>query len=217
MGRGVPIFSTAAVFLSWAVLTPSPPHILLDFCHYSSSGKGGSLSCLASGIVGLGMAQPTTVQTNTVPKGHSMGNSQQVPPSSFQNVAFSAMPGLELDLGAEYGLAGEDRGGIGQSTVMTVMRGAEKKNKESLYFLGLLRLYGAGGLPEDHEKGVAAVREAAELGHTEAQTAMGMLLLHGVVRMGAVKGASLRCAFYDVLMRVKLSGLPNRSRKRVKV
>ena len=69
------------------------------------------------------------------------------------------MPGLELDLGAEYGLAGEDRGGIGQSTVMTVMRGAEKKNKESLYFLGLLRLYGAGGLPEDHEKGVAAVRE----------------------------------------------------------
>ena len=208
MGRGVPTFSTAAVFLSWAVLTPSPPHLLLDFCHGNSGGNGNSdrgLSCLASGIVGLGMAQRTTMETNTAPKGHSMGNSQQAPPPFSQNVAFSAMPNLELDLGAEYGLAGEDRGGIGQSTVMTVMRGAEKKNKESLYFLGLLRLYGAGGLPEDHEKGVASVREAAELGHTEAQTAMGMLLLHGVVRMGVVKGVYLRCAFYDVLMGVELS------------
>ena len=94
-----------------------------------------------------------------------------------QDVAFSALPDLELDLGSAYGLTGE---GVAQATVMTVTQGAEKKNKESVYFLGLLHLYGAGGMQEDHEKGVASVREAAELGHVEAMTAMGMLLLHGI-------------------------------------
>mgnify|MGYP004114155863 CR=1 FL=1 len=77
-----------------------------------------------------------------------------------QDVAFSALPDLELDLGSAYGLTGE---GVAQATVMTVTQGAEKKNKESVYFLGLLHLYGAGGMQEDHEKGVASVREAQAL------------------------------------------------------
>ena len=79
-----------------------------------------------------------------------------------------------------------DEGGVAQTTVQTVMQGASKRNPESLYFLGLLRLYGQGGVAEDHEKGLAAIREAAELGHVEAETALGMLLLHGV---GKPKGA----------------------------
>lgn len=100
----------------------------------------------------------------------------------FANVSFSAIPSLELDLGAQYGLSPEtmDEEGVAQSTVQTIMSGASKKSPDSLYFLGLLRLYGQGGLPEDHSKGAAYILEAAELGHVEAQGALGMLLLHGV-------------------------------------
>jgi hypothetical protein len=74
-----------------------------------------------------------------------------------RDVAFSAMKDLELDLGSSYGLSPwtMDAGkGVAQSTVQNVMSGAQKRNPESLYFLGLLRLYGQGGLPEDHAKGM---------------------------------------------------------------
>lgn len=72
-----------------------------------------------------------------------------------QDVAFSAIQNLELDLGSPYGLSpwNMDKDGIAQGTVQNVMTGAHKRNAESLYFLGLLRLYGQGGLPEDHAKG----------------------------------------------------------------
>mmetsp|Transcript_12408 Transcript_12408/g.24518 ORF Transcript_12408/g.24518 Transcript_12408/m.24518 type:complete len:411 (+) Transcript_12408:163-1395(+) len=102
--------------------------------------------------------------------------------NAFANVSFSAIASLELNLGAQYGLSPEtmDEEGVAQSTVGRVMSGASKKSPDSLYFLGLLRLYGQGGLPEDHAKGATNILEAAELGHVEAQGAIGMLLLHGV-------------------------------------
>ena len=52
-------------------------------------------------------------------------------------------------------------------------------NRDSLYFLGLLRLYGQGGLPEDATKAAKNFRHSAEIGHDEAQTAYAMLLYHG--------------------------------------
>lgn len=72
-----------------------------------------------------------------------------------EDVAYSAIRNLELDLGSSYGLSpwNMDKDGVAQGTVQNVMSGAHKRNPESLYFLGLLRLYGQGGLPEDHEKG----------------------------------------------------------------
>ena len=75
--------------------------------------------------------------------------------SNNQQVSFSSMRDLELDLGSAYGLSPwtMEEGGIAQSTVQNVMRGAQKRNPESLYFLGLLRLYGQGGMPEDQQKG----------------------------------------------------------------
>ena len=54
-----------------------------------------------------------------------------------------------------------------------------KKPTASLYFLGLLRLYGQGGLPVDPVKAYANIQEAANLDHHEAQTALGLMLLHG--------------------------------------
>jgi len=87
-------------------------------------------------------------------EGSANGGTATTTPSAAASVAFSAMQNLELDLGAQYGLTPStmDEDGVAASTVQTVMRGAAKRNPESLYFLGLLRLYGQGGLPEDHEK-----------------------------------------------------------------
>ena len=99
---------------------------------------------------------------------------------------------LDMDLGAPYGLspATMDEDGIAPTTVASVRLGAQKRNPESLYFLGLLRLYGHGGLGEDHAVGLGHIREAAELGHVQSQSALGMLLLSGVGLEGGASAVS---------------------------
>lgn len=49
---------------------------------------------------------------------------------------------------------------------------------DSLYFLGLLKLYGISVSPDD-EKALELMRKAAELRHVEAMAALGVMLLHG--------------------------------------
>lgn len=49
---------------------------------------------------------------------------------------------------------------------------------DSLYFLGLLKLYGISVSP-DAGKALEYIRKAAELRHPEAMAALGVMLLHG--------------------------------------
>eukprot|EP00904_Undaria_pinnatifida_P009282 jgi/Undpi1/5484/HiC_scaffold_2.g00763.m1 len=49
---------------------------------------------------------------------------------------------------------------------------------DSLYFLGLLKLYGISVSP-DAGKALECIRKAAELRHLEAMAALGVMLLHG--------------------------------------
>jgi len=49
---------------------------------------------------------------------------------------------------------------------------------DSLYFLGLLKLYGISVSP-DAGKALEYMRKAAELRHLEAMAALGVMLLHG--------------------------------------
>ncbi|CAN0365395.1 unnamed protein product, partial [Ectocarpus sp. 13 AM-2016] len=49
---------------------------------------------------------------------------------------------------------------------------------DSLYFLGLLKLYGISVAP-DADKALEYMRKAAELRHHEAMAALGVMLLHG--------------------------------------
>lgn len=49
---------------------------------------------------------------------------------------------------------------------------------DSLYFLGLLKLYGISVSP-DAVKALELMRKAAELRHLEAMAALGVMLLHG--------------------------------------
>lgn len=49
---------------------------------------------------------------------------------------------------------------------------------DSLYFLGLLKLYGISVAP-DAGKALEYIRKAAELRHHEAMAALGVMLLHG--------------------------------------
>jgi len=49
---------------------------------------------------------------------------------------------------------------------------------DALYFLALMRLYGLG-VAQDEMRAAELFRRAAEKGHKEAESAMGMLLYHG--------------------------------------
>ncbi len=56
-----------------------------------------------------------------------------------------------------------DADGLSPATVTGVLRGAQQRNPDSLYFLGLLRLYGHGGLAEDHTKAAGTILEVVLL------------------------------------------------------
>ena len=69
---------------------------------------------------------------------------------------------------------------VSRPQAAAVERSAGDGDADSKYFLGLLALYGKGGVERDPAKAVGAFRGAAERGHLEAATATGMLLRHGL-------------------------------------
>ena len=83
---------------------------------------------------------------------------------------------MEVQLGADLGIDKDKE--IDNATVRKVMDGVEAGLKESIYFFGLMKLY---GLSLSKEISIAAknFERASKLGHAEATTAYGMLLLHG--------------------------------------
>lgn len=65
-----------------------------------------------------------------------------------------------------------DADGLSPGTITGVLRGAQQRNPDSLYFLGLLRLYGQGGLAEDHTKAAATILEVTAYAPDPSHTHM---------------------------------------------
>ena len=84
---------------------------------------------------------------------------------------------LPLELGQEKGLRSESV--LSNEHVQKILDGVEAGNKESIYYFGLLKLYGIS-LSKSEAIAAQNFRRAAELGHVEATTAYGVLLMTGL-------------------------------------
>uniref|UniRef100_A0A6U4KSW9 Uncharacterized protein n=1 Tax=Phaeomonas parva TaxID=124430 RepID=A0A6U4KSW9_9STRA len=94
--------------------------------------------------------------------------------------------GLDVTLGEEVGLEpGDD---IDPATVNAVIQGAGRGSPESLYFLGLFRLYGMG-MAKDELRALQSFRRAAEAGHPFAQFSLGTMLFSGLGGMRDLRSA----------------------------
>ena len=68
---------------------------------------------------------------------------------------------------------------ISQDQLQKVLSGAANNNKDHLYSLGLLRLYGIT-LARNEEQAIESFKKAADLGHLESITAYAVALLNGI-------------------------------------
>ena len=81
---------------------------------------------------------------------------------------------LLFQIGSELGVNSQTV--IPQSSLIQIMDGIGNKNKDSLYYYGLLKLYGIS-VPQSITIAMESFLEAALLGHIEAMTAYGVLNL----------------------------------------
>ena len=70
-------------------------------------------------------------------------------------------------------------GSVTPENLRNILYGVESGNKESLYFFGLLKLYGIS-VPRDEQVASDSFRRAGDLGHPEAATALGTMLSNGI-------------------------------------
>jgi TPR repeat protein len=90
---------------------------------------------------------------------------------------------IERNLQVAFG--GDDRGltsqlnSISDESLQKILDGFEAGNKESMYFFGILKMYGIS-LPKDTAAAVKSFKTASELGHAEAATALGVMYMTGV-------------------------------------
>jgi TPR repeat protein len=108
---------------------------------------------------------------------------------------------LDLDLGVEKGI--KENSIISSEVLGKILQGVESGNKDNIYFYGLLKLYGISMTKDPKGAGQQFLR-AANLGHTEAISAYGVMLLTGAFgqpdfeeavkyfREGAAKGDMVR-------------------------
>lgn len=99
---------------------------------------------------------------------------------NFQ-ISSSQFPGSNLDaitieVGKEVGVSSTST--ISSENLQKIILGAERGQKDSIYYLGLLKLYGVG-LTKNPAVALENFRKAAALGHLEAQTAAAVMLLTG--------------------------------------
>ena len=83
---------------------------------------------------------------------------------------------MEVNLGEDVGLGSDSD--MDPETVQKVLDGVERGNRESIYFYGLMKMYGIK-VPQDKVIAASMFERAARLGHVEATTAFGMMLMHG--------------------------------------
>jgi TPR repeat protein len=87
----------------------------------------------------------------------------------------AALQSTKPFIGAELFITQDSR--VTAEELSLVLKGKSKGHKESIYYLGLLYLYGLA-VPKDIELAKDNFRSAAALGHVEAHTAFAVLLLN---------------------------------------
>lgn len=83
---------------------------------------------------------------------------------------------LELDLAKAEGLSSNSE--ISSESLDKIIKGVENKNKDSVYFYGLLKLYGIS-LSKDASIAAQYFLQASKLGHKDGTSAYGMCLMSG--------------------------------------
>lgn len=79
-------------------------------------------------------------------------------------------------------------GSVSPENLRNILYGVETGNRESLYFFGLLKLYGIS-VPKDELLASTSFKRAGDLGHPEAATALGTMMLNGIGMMKDYSGA----------------------------
>ena len=100
------------------------------------------------------------------------------------NLCFSK-DNLLVNIGSEIGLSSSNHG-VSQSVLIQINEGVTRKNKESIYYMGILKLYGISHHKSD-ELAAQYFLEAAELGHIEAMTAYCVLKMKHMVSSSEVQ------------------------------
>ena len=83
---------------------------------------------------------------------------------------------VDIDLGLAAGLTKESK--ISFDVLQKTLSGVKAGNKNSIYFYGLLKLYGLG-VNKNPTDAAELFRKSSDLGHVEATTAYGMCLMTG--------------------------------------
>lgn len=101
------------------------------------------------------------------------------PLDSLSPIDGAKLSGLtfEAAIGNEHSIS--RLGSVTPANLRNILYGAEVGNKESLYFFGLLKLYGIS-VPRDEQVASDSFRKAGDLGHPEAATALGTMLSNGI-------------------------------------
>jgi TPR repeat protein len=90
-----------------------------------------------------------------------------------------------IDRNLQVAFGGDDHGltsqlnSISDENLQKILDGFESGNKESVYFFGILKMYGIS-LPKDTAAAVQSFKTASEMGHAEAATALGVMYMTGV-------------------------------------
>lgn len=86
------------------------------------------------------------------------------------------LDGLEVKLGESEGL--DESSIVSQDNLRKILSGVEAGNKENIYFYALLKLYGIS-MSKDLMGAAENFLRASNLGHKEATTAYGVMLMSG--------------------------------------
>jgi TPR repeat protein len=76
---------------------------------------------------------------------------------------------------------------ISAETLQKILHGAENGNKDNIYFYGLLKLYGLA-VAKDTAGALQQFRRASSLGHLEATTACGVMLMTSATSTASTSG-----------------------------
>lgn len=83
---------------------------------------------------------------------------------------------VDFPIGAERGISATST--LSTENVQKILDGVEKGNKENIYFYGLMKLYGIT-INRDPLGAAQQFLRASKLGHKEATTAYGVMMLTG--------------------------------------
>jgi len=92
------------------------------------------------------------------------------------NCIGSLLETIEFDLGKSVGLSKDVV--ITSDIIQSLISGIKNKDKNKIYYYGLLKLYGIS-LTKDPQIAMEYIKEAAELGHIEAMTAIAVSYMYG--------------------------------------